>query len=257
MIFIYGTVYNNVKTLESVFKSLEPINKEKSFYYVDSFSSDGTWELLMSLKKKYDIHLIREKSTRGMGRSIAMGMARSSSGPDDMFMYADLDSPFSSKEIEMLNWYIDHIDGKAVLFGTNLCYRDTNFAADWRNLNYGEDWERMAHFISLGYTLINYAENGVWGMNEQVAGYREKRYSKGFSFMRRSFRNMVDIERGNSFPSLSEYSGQFLGRIPRYLSHFLFVPYLYARISGVYTYSKDLSNVEYVQRSLRIIPPSY
>ena len=44
MIFIYGTVYNNVKTLESVFKSLEPINKEKSFYYVDSFSSDGTWE---------------------------------------------------------------------------------------------------------------------------------------------------------------------------------------------------------------------
>ncbi len=257
MIFIYGTVYNNVKTLESVFRSMEPINQEKSFYYVDSFSTDGTWELLLSLKEKYDINLTRRKSTRGMGRSIAMGMARSCSRPDDMFMYADLDSPFSSNEIGMLNWYMGNIDEKAVLFGTNLCYRDANFAVDWKDLNYGEDWERMAHFASLGYSIINYAPDGVWGMNEQVSGYRESRYSRGFSFIMRSFRNMVDIERGNSFQSLSEYSGQFHGRIPKYLSYFLFVPYLYARLSGVYAYSKDLSNVEYVQKSLRIITPSY
>lgn len=257
MIFIYGTVYNNANMLESVFESIENIDEEKSFYYVDNFSNDGTWEKLKSLQGKYRLTIMRRKCSRGKGRSLAMNMAKSKSSEDDMFMYVDLDSPFSKIDIERLNWYIKHLEKKSVLFGTHLCYKGTNFSVDWRDLNYGEDWERMAHFISSGFNIINFSKDGVWGKNEEVTSYRELRYSHGISFLLRSLRNLVDIEIGSNFVNFKEYSHQFRSKIPRFLLYFLWVPYFYARISGVYVYSKDLSNVEYVQRSLKIIPPSH
>ena len=257
MIFIYGTVYNNANTIEPVFASLDLIHDEKAFYYVDNFSTDGTWEKLQSMQEKYEIAIMRRKCSRGKGRSLAMNMAKSEASENDMFMYADLDSPFSEIDIKRLTWYIENMEKSSVLFGTHLCYKDTNFSVEWRDLNSGEDWERMAHFISAGFDMINFSPDGVWGLNEQVAGYRELRYSHGISFLLRSLRNLVDIEIGSNFVTFKEYSYQFRSRIPTVLSYFLWVPYLYARISGVYTYSKDLSNVEYVQRSLRIIPPSY
>jgi glycosyltransferase involved in cell wall biosynthesis len=69
-ICIYGTVYNNVHSVE---KSVESVwRPEYDIVIVDNYSTDGTWEKLLGLRKEFNIKLYRYRCSRGLGRHIAL-----------------------------------------------------------------------------------------------------------------------------------------------------------------------------------------
>ncbi|MGC9012471.1 glycosyltransferase family 2 protein, partial [Thermogladius sp.] len=67
---VYGTVFNNARYVEESIKSVYRPNY--TIVVVDSYSTDGTWEKLLELKRDFNLKLYRYKSSRGLGRQIAL-----------------------------------------------------------------------------------------------------------------------------------------------------------------------------------------
>jgi len=63
---IYGTVFNNVSTLEESIKSFW--RPDAVIVITDNFSTDRTWEKLQELRKECNILLYQYKLNRGQGR---------------------------------------------------------------------------------------------------------------------------------------------------------------------------------------------
>ena len=200
MLYLYGTVYNNANRVLKCLDSLNQINTKKKFLIIDNYSTDGTYELL---KEFQNIELKRVKCSRGLGRQLAMELARDQAEINDLFMTFDLDTIYSSEFTKAVEWAIKNIDHDTV-FISHLCYSDVNFKVPWKDLNNGEDWERLAHFCYLGYGVIkasfNYAEN------ESVKeGSRERRYANGISYFKRQWNNNIDLFMGWGIDSLRKF----------------------------------------------------
>ncbi|BFH72199.1 hypothetical protein SJAV_01430 [Sulfurisphaera javensis] len=84
-ICVYGTVFNNVNTVEASIKSVWKPNY--TIIITDNYSTDGTWEKLQEMKKEYNIVLYRLKSTRGKGRDYSLKHCQNNS----LAAYIDLD----------------------------------------------------------------------------------------------------------------------------------------------------------------------
>jgi glycosyltransferase involved in cell wall biosynthesis len=93
MLYLYGTVYNNANRVLKCLDSLNQINTKKKFLIIDNYSTDGTYELL---KEFQNIELKRVKCSRGLGRQLAMELARDQAEINDLFMTFDLDTIYSS-----------------------------------------------------------------------------------------------------------------------------------------------------------------
>jgi glycosyltransferase involved in cell wall biosynthesis len=88
MITFCGTVYNSAKYIEKSLKSiidtaikLKTYGVESEIVIVDNYSDDGTWELLQAIREKYnaegvEMKFIKYKCSRGLGRNIALKIAR-------------------------------------------------------------------------------------------------------------------------------------------------------------------------------------
>ena len=183
MLYIYGTVYNNKNIVINSIESLSKINVEKTFLIVDNYSNDGTYEILNGIKDQYNIKLKRIKCSRGFGRQKSVEMVLKESSNTDLFMVFDLDTVYTDVFIKLIEYGIQNIDKRGV-FLNQLCYKEVNFNTPWRDLNYGEDWERKAHFIHSGYTLINVdtAKFGKLNYNEKYEK-REKRSARNKSIL--------------------------------------------------------------------------
>ncbi|MEM3846191.1 MAG: glycosyltransferase [Candidatus Parvarchaeota archaeon] len=93
MLYIYGTVYNNANRVKQSMGSMMKINVEKSIYIIDNYSTDGTYEILKELSKKYpNIYIKREKCSRGKGRQLAIEIGKNKADDNDLFMTFDLDT---------------------------------------------------------------------------------------------------------------------------------------------------------------------
>jgi glycosyltransferase involved in cell wall biosynthesis len=182
-ICIYGTVYNNVNTVEKCIESIW--RPEYDVVIVDNYSTDGTWEKLLELKKEYNLKIYRYRCTRGLGRYISLYKCPEKS----ITAWFDLDTiylPVFHRAIEY------NLGGDLVVYAGPLIARRELILSKggWRDLNYGEDWEivsRVGFDVHLPVVL---------GFNQVVLHtHREKRYGG----VKRLMRTYVDIVRGEAF----------------------------------------------------------
>lgn len=253
MLYLYATVYNNENTIINSIESLNKIDIKKQFLIVDNYSYDGTYEILEKIKNKYNIKLKRYKCTRGKGRQLAMELAYNESNNDDLFMMFDLDTVYTSLFVKFIEKGIKILN-KNEIFLNQLCYKEINFKIPWRNLNNGEDWERMANFIHSGYVCTNVNAKYYQLGNNYVGKNREKRYASGINYYKRVIKNQIDLFRGwdiSNYKNLKLYIKFSNAKKSHFI--FLFIILIYIKIfDNTYKYSGEI-NILYVRKNMKII----
>ncbi len=232
-ICIYGTVYNNVSFIEESIKSVWRPDAE--IVIVDNYSTDGTWEELMRLRKEYNLRIYRYRSSRGLGRNIALMKCSEGS----LALYFDLDTIYNDAFHKLID-YATMRGGRLLSNGTLVAKREYLISrGGWRDLNYGEDIEFISRveFDEFVPTLI--------GMNAAYSPYvivREKRYG-GF---KRLIKTSIDVVRGDAY----SFRRLLIERSKRIV---LF--YLPARLLGFYR-NKSPDNPTWIEKMclIRSVP---
>ena len=255
MFRIYATVYNNVDTVDRSVASLSGLKPYK-LYVVDSFSSDGTYEKL----SKYDnIVAKRARCTRGKGRDIALDMLLKEAKDSEPVMYVDLDTIYTRDYISVVlkqAKFLRHGELRMLFIG--LSTAKTNRGLFWRDLNVGEDWERLARAKASSIEIVDSKKmwrmwrdrSERWLRNRSDAGFdysnRERRYSSNnISHKIRMFKLLVDYERGVAFDNFDDYYDKAANKNP--ISYLYFkLTFAVAHVLGIYTYAKGVNNTDYV-----------
>lgn len=74
----YNEVGNIKNLLERLEKRLGPSPKAYEVVVIDDYSTDGTWDLLIKLKKKFPLRVFRKEGKKGKAYSLIEGFAKSS-----------------------------------------------------------------------------------------------------------------------------------------------------------------------------------
>ena len=202
----FGTVFNNVKTLDLTFNTLNVIidslpDLNFELVVVDNFSTDGTFEKLaiwkVTLEKKHNVKavkILKYKCSRGLGRQLALLIARS-----NYVIPIDFDCVYKKEVFTELIRDILRNNIKCVLLGNEglyyICYRDIILSTGgYRDLNYGEDTDLQ---VRLCCELADFVISLPVSVTVNVGHFYsaksgEKRYSRGFSYLLRLFRNTRD-----------------------------------------------------------------
>jgi len=187
-ICIYGTVFNNVRTIE---ESVESVwRPEHDIVIVDNYSTDGTWEKLLELRKDYNLKLYRYQCTRGLGRHIALYKCPENSTT----AWFDLDTVYTPAYHKAIEYAVET---KQVVNAGGLLIVRRELAlgkGGWRDLNYGEDVE----FVSkIGFHIHLPI---VSGFNEIASAYMTKR-ERRYGGLKRVVKGTLDELRGSA-PSI-------------------------------------------------------
>ncbi|MCS7385718.1 MAG: glycosyltransferase family 2 protein [archaeon GB-1867-005] len=243
LISIYGTVYNNAYIIEnsisSLIRALRDFEERYELVIVENYSTDGTWEKLLKIKKQYEnLRLFRYKCSRGKGRDIAL---RQTTG--DFVMYLDFDCLFS-RELGMIVERLSKLCMKGEIWNFGFSTRETMIEqiGGWKDLNFGEDWELLGRAIKRDVKIkiipvrrpirnIRTTENGVYG---------ERRYTRGTtSYLSRKLRNLRDTVIGwNLNPAHVIYSNDNLARPSTFM--LLILSAIYS-----FTFSNDPQHIKY------------
>lgn len=232
-ICIYGTVFNNVRCVESSIKSIW--RPDADIVIVDNYSKDGTWERLIELKKEYNLKLYRYKCTRGLGRHIALHKCPEKT----ITTWFDLDTVYNDAFHKAIDYAIE--TGLVIHVGPLIARRELLLSrGGWRDLNYWEDGElvsRIGFHISIPVLV---------GMNEKISAFiqqRERRYGG----IRRQVKVSIDLIRGTAV-SLERL---LVNRSKRGI-----VFYFPARVMGFYRNRKP-DNQSWLDKAIliRSIPP--
>jgi len=195
---IYGTVYNNARTVNmtlcTLLDALPDFEDHYELVITDSFSSDGTWEILQRWSKAFkNIRLLRVKSTRGKGRDIALQHAEG-----DYVLYIDFDVVFEKEFGRFIDKLRRLCVNRELYYPYGFSTKETSITiGGWRDLNYGEDWEFIARAIANG-VKVQHVLTIPFNVNERVdRGFRETRYVRSrISHGLRKIRNYIDAVRG-------------------------------------------------------------
>ncbi len=243
MRYIYATCYNNAPIINSCLNSIEGLQPYMLFV-VDNYSTDRSYEILQESIKKGIV--IRKKCTRGRGRDLALKLLFKLGKPkeSDTVLYIDLDTVYTKKFVSYVKANSD-VDGINVLSGVSKA--GLNRKLFWRDLNNGEIWERLARAKSAGikvYAIKNFANKAGEYLTNANRG-NERAYATGLKLYLRKFKNLVDSQRSRALPSFMYLYNA--GEEKRLFNLIMWpMAYFIANILGVYQYSKDYSNVEYV-----------
>lgn len=184
-ICLYGTVFNNVRWIEESIKSIWRSDAEITI--VDSYSTDGTWEKLLELRKDYNLKLYRYECTRGVGRYIALRKCSEGSTT----AYFDLDMVYNEAFHKVVE-YGASTGLRILVAGSFVARRELIiFRGGWRDLSHGEDVEMVSR---VGFDV---AIPVLVGRNEYMPAFmliRERRYGG----LRRVARVSIDLLRGNA-----------------------------------------------------------
>jgi glycosyltransferase involved in cell wall biosynthesis len=242
-ICVYGTVYNNAGTLEESIRSVW--KPEYEIVIVDNYSTDGTWEKLLELKKEYNLRLYRYRCSRGLGRNIALHKCPE----DSLTAYFDLDTKYNRafhRVIEAAEVY-----GSASAHGLVVVNREYAIRrGGWRDLNVTEDMDFALRMYPRIHVPVVVGENANPGIPSYL---RERRYAGGsWGFLRRLLKAHLDaaLGYGISISKILEIrSKRFLVILP------IIIPY--AKLRGAHSYYDDLPNysTDNLERLSRIIPP--
>jgi hypothetical protein len=116
----------------------------------------------------------------------------------------------------------------------------TSKLAEWKDLNYGEDWERFAHLKFLGVHIRDFIkENDTkWTVKRRQGvgmSEREKHYNGG---VMRSVNNLIQSHKGMAYKNWTGDAKHFTSRVANIIAHILAYPY--------YSYDKKLNNRDFV-----------
>jgi hypothetical protein len=235
---IYGTVFNNAITVLQSLKSLTNIPYKK-MYITDNFSTDSTYEILTKYQNEYRLEIIRIKCNQGMGRQISMELAMQECSETDYLMTMDFNTIYGENFVIYINDIIKEPRENAV-FNNFLSLKNAN-SISWRNLNNGEDWERMAHFVDHHFNV--YLKSDLTIHNQEVYGSRDRRYAIGIHYYYRTFINTVELQRSWCFKSF----GEFYKHVKKYEA-VVFTAYLLSKFYKNYCYDPVLNNKEFVKK---------
>lgn len=254
-LYVYGTVYNNRDIIEKSISSLYPLTKQFKLYFsiIDNFSSDGTYQWLISNSNKYKnmtFNIKQVKCNRGKGRSLALNQILKVANPNSFTFYIDFDTIYLPRYLDYIIDFVSHKYRNKIGIG-HLSLVKYNYKVGWKSLNYGEDVERTAHFRLDGYKIdMIQHEDYSFAINQDrgnSAKEREAHYDKGLRYYIRIFFNAVDMERGWAFPNFHEfYNVSKIKSKSRYIIFML--AYLVANIEGIYRYSKKENNWDFFRR---------
>ncbi len=257
-LYIYGTVYMNGGTIKKSVESLLPLTKKFNLYLsiIDNFSTDNTYRWLVSNSNKYKnmvFYIKQVKCNRGKGRDIALNHILNIAQPNDFTFYIDLDSIYTKKYINYIfNFINQRSKNKIGMYYLSLV--KYNYGVNWKNLNYGEDIERIAHFKYKGYRVEIDSYGNYFRINQDRGNLTREReiiYAKGLKYYIRLFNNTIDTERGLAFKNFSEFY-----KLSKYKSNFMllsfYFAYLIAKFKGIYSYSKIEDNFSYVSSSTNL-----
>jgi len=209
---IYGTIYNNVDTVETTIKTLTDSVKdlfdEIVFVITDNYSDDGTYEKLLELKKEYEnskikIDIIREKSTRGRGRQIAMEHLIKKYDVD-FVTYTDFDITYYPFQRDIFRAIINNIKDYEIWGGvaglaTYKTYKKIlEKGIKWPDMNFYED-NTFFYLISTRSNILIKDLCTIGHSNAIVHNTsREKRYAKTtLKWIKRYTKIRLDILRSS------------------------------------------------------------
>jgi len=209
LISVCTTVYNSRNTVE---KSLESIaaalhDFDYEIVVVDNFSTDGTYEIILELSKRYPIRIFRYRCSRGLGRSIAVRLSRGR-----YLMYADLDCLYYGDALKrMLSGYLrsSYKDSKCIGL---LCPKQILEKNNFRDLNRTEDIDLYTRLLQKNLVIklfikgrlkseIRPKESAIIKSLSSfvITTSSEARYVKGaFNHIKREMRNKLDLVTGGA-----------------------------------------------------------
>jgi|ADKI01.1.fsa_nt_gi Glycosyltransferases involved in cell wall biogenesis len=120
---------------------LAQLDREFEVVICDDMSTDGSQKILKEYNEKGLIHLVRKKSSRGIGRQVALKNSRGKY----IISGLDMDDTFRPIIKELIRFYHDKAEGN-VLSGageaTLIAPRNTLLRlGGWNNLQFRENWE--------------------------------------------------------------------------------------------------------------------
>lgn len=234
---VYATVYNSVHTVEECLKSV--FSPSYEVVVVDACSTDGTYEKLASLKKDFNITLLRYRCSRGLGRNIALSHC-----PNGCFTaYFDMDAVYNRNFHVAMEAELDPSFTGAVGQHTIYAKKETILrVGGWRDLMSSEREELLARVRPK--TCIPAKIGSNWAPPAHIRS-REARYERGLTLVWRLVRVNVDTIRGR-------------GLLPYELRGRGLILYPLARLQGVYRHDPEHNNLflEYAERFRRAIDPT-
>jgi glycosyltransferase involved in cell wall biosynthesis len=269
-IYIYGTIFNSVKTIDMCIDSLKPLGSYK-LYVVDNFSTDGTYE---KLRKYENCIVVRRHCSRGEGREIAKNILLRDSKPNSPVMYIDLDIKLTKKAIAYIKKRMECLEDNVFYAIGCLGTAETHAKVKWHDLMLGDDTEFVAQAISKSIKVYYFNRDEILKIIKDISGLkmntstadREKRYTKSrIGYYLRLFRLLVDAERGNAFKSPREFFNNSLKAqnaksikvknilILSFVFSIYALAFFIAHIKGVYEYSKYKNNSQYIRGSGKFI----
>jgi glycosyltransferase involved in cell wall biosynthesis len=226
--WIYGTAFNNLQTIEKAISSV--YSPDSNIVIVDAFSTDGTYEKLLTLKNEFNLRLFRARCSRGKGRDIALRKC-----PINSFAaYIDFDAVYNNNFRKILEAEYDRTLAWQHHSQTSFFSRvDTAVkAGGFRDLS---TLETLEFILRCGIDITLPAQIGR-NMQYEPSGFggRERRYASGKKILHRTAKVSIDSIRsqGISYREFVEYYNYV--KIPLYLA---------ARIMGTFRISKGKSNV--------------
>lgn len=152
IISIYTTVYNSVHTVEKSVKSLAKVLNDLSYeiVVVDNYSTDGTYETLIKLSEKYPIRVYRAKASRGLGRRLAVKLAKGK-----YLVYVDLDCFYTETLRRLIQMHLNSVFRDLKCLDVLICPKEILNANNFQDLNRSEDVELVARLFKkdLIYTV--------------------------------------------------------------------------------------------------------
>lgn len=254
LVSIYGTVYNNIRTINrsllSLARVLPNFDNDYELVIVDNYSTDGTFKVLKKFAKKHkNIKIIRTKCTRGRGRDIAL---KNTSG--DYVFYVDFDNIFK-KEFGIIIEKLRRVCSPGTIWSFGFSTRDTSIEmiGGWKDLNYGEDWEITARALTKGVRVKRICTPGFF--SEEKVRMREARYAEShISYKFRKFRNIVDFIRGYN-PNFAFFKEKIIsGKIFRPSSLMAISLFPISKIMA-FKHDKKLCNAEVVYKKEDLVFP--
>ena len=151
-------VYNEKKTILEIIKSIKNVKLNKilkEIVIVDDFSSDGTRDILKSIKDK-SIKIIYHKKNYGKGMALRTGFDYSAG---NIIIIQDADLEYDPSEYPKLISPI--LKGENVVYGTRLAYIKRNVT----NMN-------LLHYA--GNKLLTFVTNLLYGskITDMETGYK-------------------------------------------------------------------------------------
>ncbi len=147
--------YNEVKTVEEVFRRIREVPVRTEIIAVDDGSEDGTGDLLKQIQDVYDLTVIRQEVNQGKGAALRRGFMAATG---DAVIVQDADLEYNPRDYMRLLQPI--VEGEAdVVFGSRFI---------------GERHRVLYFWHSLGNQFLTLLSNAVTNLNltDMETGYK-------------------------------------------------------------------------------------